>query len=121
MRVIARFTLAMIAAGAALGGPLCSAEPIRYRFSFPDVAHRWMQVEASFPDLDSAALDVRMSRSSPGRYSIHDFAKNVYDVHAFGRDGRELPTSRPDASGWTIAGHGGAVTVKYKIYGDRID
>src|SRR5262249_35444521 len=58
---------------------------------------------------------------SPGRYSIHDFAKNVYDVHAFGRDGRELPTSRPDASGWTIAGHGGAVTVKYKIYGDRID
>ena len=31
-----------------------------------------------------------MSRSSPGRYSLHDFAKNVYDVHAFGADGREL-------------------------------
>ena len=31
-----------------------------------------------------------MSRSSPGRYSLHDFAKNVYDVHAFDGDGHEL-------------------------------
>jgi predicted metalloprotease with PDZ domain len=29
-----------------------------------------------------------MSRASPGRYSLHDFAKNVYDVHAFASDGR---------------------------------
>ena len=35
-----------------------------------------------------------MSRSSPGRYSLHDFAKNVYDVHAFAADGRELPTTQ---------------------------
>ena len=62
-----------------------------------------------------------MSRSSPGRYSLHDFAKNVYDVHAFAADGRELPTTRPDPYGWTVAGHGGSVTVKYKVYGDRVD
>jgi predicted metalloprotease with PDZ domain len=62
-----------------------------------------------------------MSRSSPGRYALHDFAKNVYDVRAFARDGRELPAARPDASGWTVAGHGGAVTVRYKVYGDRVD
>ena len=43
-----------------------------------------------------------MSRSSPGRYSLHDFAKNVYDVHAFARDGRELPTTRPDPYGWNV-------------------
>src|SRR5439155_13567425 len=62
-----------------------------------------------------------MSRSSPGRYSLHDFAKNVYDVHAFGRDGRELQTTRPDPYGWNVEGHGGAVAVRYKVYGDRID
>ena len=62
-----------------------------------------------------------MSRSSPGRYSLHDFAKNVYDVHAFGADGRELPTARPDPYGWSVAGHGGTVTVKYKVFGDRVD
>ena len=62
-----------------------------------------------------------MSRSSPGRYSLHDFAKNVYDVHVFAADGRELETTRPDPYGWNVAGHGGGVTVKYKVFGDRVD
>ena len=44
-----------------------------------------------------------MSRSSPGRYSLHDFAKNVYDVHAFGADGREVQTMRPDPYGWNVS------------------
>jgi len=80
-----------------------------------------MQVEASFTELGAAPLELRMSRSSPGRYSLHDFAKNVYDVHAFAGDGRELPTTRPDPYGWNVSGHGGSVTVKYKIYGDLVD
>src|SRR5947209_4541008 len=98
-----------------------AASPIRYRFSFPEPQHRWMQVEATFPDLAAAPLELRMSRSSPGRYSLHDFAKNVYDVHAFGADGRELQTMRPDPYGWNVSGHGGSVTVKYKVFGDRVD
>jgi predicted metalloprotease with PDZ domain len=95
--------------------------PIRYRLSFPEPQHRWMQVEASFTELPSGTLELRMSRSSPGRYSLHDFAKNVYDVHALAADGREIPTTRPDPYGWNVTGHGGSVTVKYKIYGDRVD
>ena len=82
-----------------------AVSPIRYRFSFPELQHHWMQVEVLFPDLDNRTLEVRMSRSSPGRYSLHDFGKNVYDVHAFGADGRELPMTRPDPSGWNISGH----------------
>jgi len=80
-----------------------------------------MQVEVTFPEVGSGVLEMRMSRSSPGRYSLHDFAKNVYDVHAFAADGRELATTRPDPYGWNVAGHGGSVTVKYKVYGDRVD
>ncbi|PYR11496.1 MAG: peptidase M61, partial [Acidobacteria bacterium] len=95
--------------------------PIRYRFSFPQPQHRWMQVEATFPDLESGTLELRMSRSSPGRYSLHDFAKNVYDIHAFSADGREIAMTRPDPYGWDVSGHGAALTVKYKIYGDRVD
>jgi predicted metalloprotease with PDZ domain len=98
-----------------------AAEPIRYRFSFPEPQHHWMQVEATFADIQLATLELRMSRSSPGRYSLHDFAKNVYDVHAFGADGRELPTTRPDPYGWNVSDHGGRVTVKYKVFGDRVD
>jgi predicted metalloprotease with PDZ domain len=80
-----------------------------------------MQIETQFGELGDAPLELRMSRSSPGRYAVHDFAKNVYDVHAFGRDGRELHLHRPDVSGWRASGHGGSVTVKYKVYGDRLD
>ena len=98
-----------------------AAAPIAYRFSFPEPQHRWMQVEASFTELAAAPLELRMSRSSPGRYSLHDFAKNVYEVHAVAGDGRELTASRPDPYGWTVAGHDGRVTVKYKVYGDRVD
>src|SRR5215213_5946795 len=56
-----------------------AAAPIRYTFSFPEPQHHWMQVEASFPDVGSGTLELRVSRSSPDRYSMHDFAKNVYD------------------------------------------
>jgi predicted metalloprotease with PDZ domain len=101
--------------------PFHAASPISYRFSFPEPQHRWMQIEASFSELGSAPLELRMSRSSPGRYSLHDFAKNVYDVHAFDARGGELPATRPDPYGWSVSGHDGSVTVKYKVYGDRVD
>lgn len=103
------------------GYSLLAASPVHYRLTFPEPQHRWMQVEATFPDLPSSPLELRLSRSSPGRYSLHDFAKNVYDVHAFGADGRELMTTRPDPYGWSVADHHGSVTVNYKVFGDRVD
>jgi predicted metalloprotease with PDZ domain len=98
-----------------------AAEPVHYWITIPEPEHHWMQVEATFPDLGTEPLDLRMSRSSPGRYGIHDFAKNVYDVHVFGNDGRELTAERPDPSGWRVSGHGGSVMVRYKVFGDRLD
>jgi predicted metalloprotease with PDZ domain len=101
--------------------PARADPPIAYHFSFPEPHHRWMQVEASFTGLDGAPLELRVSRSSPGRYSLHDFAKNVYDVHAFDAAGRELTMSRPDPHGWTVPHPDTAVTVRYKVFGDRLD
>src|SRR5262249_28821220 len=95
--------------------------PIHYRFSFPEPQHRWMQVEVTFAELGSAPLELRMSRASPGRYALHDFAKNVYDVHAFDPSGREVEITRPDPYGWTVARHGPSVTVEYRIFGDLVD
>jgi predicted metalloprotease with PDZ domain len=116
-------TLALVAGAFAVHSAVAvrAADPIRYRFSFPEPQHRWMQVEATFTDLPSATLELRMSRSSPGRYSLHDFAKNVYDVHVADSDGRELATTRPDPYGWNVPEHNGTVTVRYKVFGDRVD
>jgi predicted metalloprotease with PDZ domain len=117
LSIVFAATLAVTAGSRAQNQP-----PVQYRFTFPEIQHRWMQVDASFEGLPSGEpLELHMSRSSPGRYATHDFAKNVYDVHAFGRDGRELTITRTDASVWTVAGHAAGVTVRYKIYGDRVD
>lgn len=113
------FSLLLVAAVAA--APFRAAEPVQYRFSFPQPAERWMQVEATFGELGAAPLELRMSRSSPGRYAEHDFARNVYDVRARSVEGRELRTERRDASGWVVPAHSGAVAVTYKVYGSRLD
>ena len=80
-----------------------------------------MQVEATFTELEAAPLELRMSRSSPGRYSLHDFAKNVYDVEAVSADGSPLVVTRPDPYGWTVGRPAATVTVRYKVFGDRVD
>src|SRR5262245_65762165 len=95
--------------------------PIAYRLTFPAPEHHWMQVEASFTDLSASPLELRMSRSSPGRYSLHEFAKNVYDVDVVGSDGRSLAVTRPDPYGWTVPQHGASLTVRYRVFGDRVD
>lgn len=102
-------------------GVLVAQTPIQYRFTFPEPEHHWMQVEATFGDLPAAPLELRMSRSSPGRYSVHDFAKNVYGVEAFDARKRPLALARPDPHGWTIEQHDGLVTVRYKVFGDQVD
>ena len=92
-----------------------------YRFSFPEPEHRWMQVDVSFADLPAGPLELRMSRSSPGRYAVHEFAKNVIDVRVTDTAGRALAVTRPNPHQWTVPSHSGAVRVTYRIFGDRID
>jgi predicted metalloprotease with PDZ domain len=101
--------------------PVDAQTPIRYRFTFPEPQHHWMQVEASFEGLADGPFELRMSVSSPGRYSAHDFAKNVYDVQVLGAGGRELPLTRPDPHAWVVEDHGGSVTARYKVFGDQLD
>jgi predicted metalloprotease with PDZ domain len=119
--VIRRALVTLVFVAALAHRSFFAAAPIAYRISVPEPQHHWLQVEASFVDLPSSPLELRMSVSSPGRYSLHDFAKNVYDVHVTDGDGRELGVTRGDPSGWTVPEHGAAVTVRYKVFGDRVD
>ena len=104
-----------------VAAPTLAQAPITYRLSFPEPEHRWAQVEVVFPEIGPRPLEARMSRSSPGRYAVHEFARNVFDVHAFDGHGRLLTFDRPDAHQWTVAGHDGTVRVTYRVYGDRVD
>lgn len=79
-----------------------------------------MQVEIEFTGL-TGPLELRMSRSSPGRYSVHDFAKNVYDVQAASADQRPLRVVHTDSDAWLVADHGGSATIRYRVFGDTLD
>lgn len=95
--------------------------PVEYTLSFPTPEHRWMQVEVKFPGVPAGVLQVRMARTSPGRYALHEFAKNVFDVAVVNGKGQPLAAARPDPHQWDIAGHDGTVVVTYKVFGDRTD
>jgi predicted metalloprotease with PDZ domain len=96
--------------------------PVVYRLSFADAAHHLADVEVTFSGVAAGApLRARMSRSSPGRYALHEFAKNVFDVAAFDGAGHPLRLERPSPSGWDVGGHDGTVRLRYRIYGDRVD
>ena len=95
--------------------------PIEYKLSFPSPEHRWMQVEVRFPDVPAGTLQVRMARTSPGRYALTEFAKNVFDVAIANGKGQPLTAARPDLHEWDVTGHDGTVVVTYKIFGDRTD
>jgi predicted metalloprotease with PDZ domain len=101
--------------------PVRAQAPVAYRISLPEPEHHWMQVEATFADLAPAPLEICMSRSSPGRYAIHEFAKNVFDVHAFDGQGRALDVTRANPDQWEVTTHDGTVRIAYKVFGDRID
>src|SRR4051794_19446045 len=96
-------------------------QPVDYRISFPAPEHHYAQVEVTWPGVTATTLEARMSRSSPGRYAVHEFAKNVFDVHAFDGRGREITPSRPNPYQWNITGHDGTVRILYKVFGNHVD
>ena len=96
-------------------------EPVEYRLSFPSPEHRWLQVDVTFSQLGDFPLRARMSSASPGRYARHEFAKNVFDVHAFDGTGTEVIATRPNPHEWVVADHNGSVHLRYRLFGSRID
>lgn len=107
-------TVCLLAAGLA-----AAPAPVRYEVSFPNAAHHEARISVTLADLPPGAVEFRMSRSSPGRYALHEFAKNVYGVAAVDGSGRELAITRPDPYQWDVAGHDGTVTLTYTLFADR--
>ncbi|WP_460612643.1 M61 family metallopeptidase [Hymenobacter seoulensis] len=95
--------------------------PVQYSLAFPNALHHEARITATFRELPAGPLQVRMARSSPGRYALHEFAKNVYDVQATDSKGKQLSVTKPDPYGWAVAGHDGTVIFTYTLFGDRTD
>lgn len=94
---------------------------IQYEISFENAVHHEAVIKATFSNLENKVLELRMSRTSPGRYALHEFAKNVYNFKAFDGTGNQLTVTRPNPYQWNVSGHEGTVRVSYTLFGDRGD
>jgi predicted metalloprotease with PDZ domain len=103
------------------GAGAAAGDTVRYEVAFPNASHHEAEITVTWTGLPSAPLEVRMSRSSPGRYALHEFAKNVYNVRAVDGGGTELRVTRPNPHQWDVAGHDGTVRVSYTLFADRAD
>lgn len=94
---------------------------IVYQISFDNAAHHEARVTVTYRNLPPGPLELRMSRSSPGRYALHDFARHVYDLRAHNGAHKALEIKRPNPHQWNVTGHNGTVIVSYTLFGNRAD
>lgn len=114
-------SLAALSLGLATPVLAQTAPPVRYELSFDNAVHHEARVTVTYRDVGREPVRFEMSRSSPGRYAIHEFARNVYSLTAVDGAGRPLEVERTDPYGWTVAGHDGTISVSYTLFGDRAD
>lgn len=104
-----------------LSAAVWAQQPVQYKVSFPNAVHHEAEIEITLTDLPPEVLEIKMARTSPGRYALHEFAKNVYNVQATDDAGHELNIYRPDPYRWHITGHSGKVVLTYTLFADQID
>jgi predicted metalloprotease with PDZ domain len=101
--------------------PLMAQQKVSYSLSFPNAVHHEAEISVTFSGITTDTLKVLMSRSSPGRYALHEFAKNVYSVKATNSQGKELKAWKATPHQWNITGHQGTATLTYTLFGDHAD
>lgn len=113
--------LALTTAAPSLTAQARPAAPVRYEIAFPNRVHHEGEVTIRFAAVPAGPLRVEMARSSPGRYALHEFAKNVTRIQATDPAGRALTVTRLSPHAWAITGHRGEVQLRYTLFADRAD
>ena len=112
--------LAVLASTTAATADPVDKNDVEYDVSFPNAVHHEAEIRVTFHKVTTDPLEVRMSRSSPGRYRLHEFARNVYSVRAVDSGGKELEIERPNPHQWNVAGHDGTVKLTYTLFADQV-
>ena len=100
---------------------LSAQTPVEYAIAFPNAVHHEAEIQVTYRDVPAGPLEIRMSRSSPGRYAVHEFAKNCYGFRAFDGEGHPLEIDHTNPYQWNVLGHQGTVVFSYTLFGNRGD
>jgi predicted metalloprotease with PDZ domain len=115
------YRAAVLASALLVHADLAWAQTIAYRVAIPAPEEGWMQVDIVLRDAPAGPVDLHMSRSSPGRYAIHEFARGVRNVTADDGTGAAVPIVQIAPSRWRVEQHGPTVRVRYRIAGTITD
>jgi predicted metalloprotease with PDZ domain len=97
-------------------------KPIFYAISFPNAVHHEAEIMMTIPKAPGGEFNVRMSRSSAGRYATHEFGKNVYNVTATDVSGAAVPLKQIEGDVYRVAGaHPETVIIRYTLFGNWTD
>lgn len=102
-------------------GFIGNAQTNIYNISFENAVQHEAKIEISFPEVKTNTLNIRMSRTSPGRYALHEFVKNVYGFKATNSKGEKLKIERKDPYSWQVSDHDGIVNIEYTLFANRGD
>jgi len=94
---------------------------ITYDVRFPNAKHNEAEITLTLRNISEGSKTISMSRTSPGRYALHEFAKNAYHVSAVDGAGNALKIEHPDLHNWTVSGHDGTIKFRYTLYGRHAD
>lgn len=100
---------------------LFAQEKIHYDITFPNAVHHEAEISVTYREVPEGPLQLRMSVSSPGRYAIHQFGKNVSQVRAWDREDHALEIVRTAPEMWEVKQHKGQVRVSYTLFANWTD
>jgi predicted metalloprotease with PDZ domain len=116
------FVIVIVGLGLSGCGPGSDQQPaLHYDVRFPNAVHNEAEVTLTMSNLLPGKVTIAMSRTSPGRYALHEFAKNVYNITATDSKGDTLTIERPDLHHWEIESHDGTIKFRYTLFGDHAD
>lgn len=96
-------------------------DTISYTISFPNAIHHEAVISIHIKNGGTQNIKAIMSKSSPGRYAIHNFAKNIYNVKALDSEGKSLPIKRIEPNAWLVNETSGDLTFEYTLYANSAD
>lgn len=98
-----------------------AGDTLYYHIRFPNAIHHEAEIKLTISNPGENDLFFRMSRTSPGRYAVHNFGKNVYNIKASSSDGATLTVKKTEPDVWKVKPEGGSLTISYTLYANRAD
>lgn len=101
--------------------PSHSQDTISYHVYFPNAVHHEAEISMRLEGIQSEELTAIMSKSSPGRYAVHDFGKNIYNLKAYDDDNVNVNIKKIESDTWTLSGINSTLNVSYTLYANHAD